>query len=104
MGKPKKPVTAFLLFLQSKVPAGSSIADHQKAAKELAVTWKAMGPNDKAPYMQTYQEEYAKYEKDLNKWEAKMIKQVRIQNPLTRLVLHNCIPGSRGSRSSQSVN
>lgn len=78
LGRPKKPASAFLEFLKSKVPPGSSILEHQAAAKECGAKWKAMSEAEKSSFVIKYHQDLEDYEKLLSKWEQKMMKEVTI--------------------------
>lgn len=76
MGKPKKPMTAFLLFLRAQAKHGDTIEQYQQLAKQMGTKWKGMSEAEKAPYLAQYNDAASIYEKDLKKWEDKMLKQV----------------------------
>ncbi|XP_021951746.1 transcription factor A, mitochondrial isoform X2 [Folsomia candida] len=75
LGKPKKPMTAFLLFLRAQAKHGDTIEQYQQLAKQMGTKWKGMSEAEKAPYLAQYNDAASIYEKDLKKWEDKMLKQ-----------------------------
>lgn len=76
LGKPKKPATAFLQYLMTKVKPGSGMEDYRSLAKQEGAKWKSMSDVEKQPWMDRYQKDSEKYNKELLKWEAQMLKQV----------------------------
>jgi len=73
-GRPKRPASPFLQFLQSKVAPGSSMKEHTATAQKFGPIWKEMSDEEKAPFVTKYAKQIQDYEKVLVKWENEMIK------------------------------
>jgi len=74
LGRPKRPPSAFLQFLQTNIPEGMSSNEYLERAKTLGAKWKTMSDTEKAVYSEKYQKDLEQYQKVLLKWEEKMIK------------------------------
>jgi len=74
LGKPKKPPSAFLQFLQRKVPAGSTMKEHTETAQKYGPIWKNLTEAEKGPWNTKYEKDFAAYQVTLKKWESDMLK------------------------------
>jgi len=72
LGKPKRPLTSYLLYVAEKRPSLSTTLSNQEKIKVLAAEWKKASAKTKAAYEDKYKESVEKYNKDLESWSVKM--------------------------------
>ncbi|XP_066253954.1 transcription factor A, mitochondrial-like [Euwallacea similis] len=69
-GKPKRPVTAFAIFLKENFVQGTSLVD---SMKDITEKWTKLPEFEKQKYQFQWQKNKEKYEADLASWEDQMI-------------------------------
>ncbi|CAD1474734.1 unnamed protein product, partial [Heterotrigona itama] len=74
LGKPKKPLNAYLFYLWSKRKDKDPDIPTQDWIKSVSVSWKALSDEEKEPYITEAMQHNAQYSKDLKKWEMEMIR------------------------------
>lgn len=76
LGKPKRPMSSFLLFGQSlkHLMEGKSLAEFQKIVQEK---WVNLSVNEKAKFEKQAQDRMDQYRKELAVWEEKMVTEGR---------------------------
>ncbi|XP_035443618.2 transcription factor A, mitochondrial [Spodoptera frugiperda] len=72
LGRPKKPMSSYFLYIQSRKDSfkGKDIKQYQEQVKK---DWLKLSDADKAKFDKQASELMAKYKKDLEAWEVKMI-------------------------------
>lgn len=78
MGKPRKPLTAYLMFVTNEIKNHGNVP-----VKEYMVTiankWREMDINDKEKYIKAAAIENEKYNTEILNWENNMIKAGRFE-------------------------
>ncbi|XP_066140520.1 transcription factor A, mitochondrial-like [Euwallacea fornicatus] len=69
-GKPKKPVTAFAIFLKENFVQGKSVVD---SMRDITEKWTKLPESEKQKYQMQWQKNKEKYDADLVSWENRMI-------------------------------
>jgi len=87
LGKPKKPTSGFLSYLQIQL-SNQTVKDYKAAAKEYGAKWNNMTDVEKQSYRKKFEEDMVKYEQSLKNWETLMIKQVREYNLASHDIFH----------------
>jgi len=71
---PKPPLTPFVVYSRDTASAKpKSLAEAQQAMSEAGKRWKALSDTEKTKYLDRYQKEKEKYEKELAHWTDKRI-------------------------------
>ncbi|CAG0878545.1 unnamed protein product [Darwinula stevensoni] len=73
--KPKRPKTAFALYIQSKTDIAPRKPGDSNFLKQRAAEWNAMSNEEKFSYVEESQKAKARYEKEIRSWEEEMVKQ-----------------------------
>lgn len=77
MGKPRKPLTAYLMFASTELKNHGNVPV-QTYMSTVATKWKEMDENTKSKFIKAAIEENDKYNDALLKWENDMIKVGRL--------------------------
>ncbi|KFQ41845.1 hypothetical protein N333_00457, partial [Nestor notabilis] len=72
LGKPKKPRSAFNIFVSEKFKASEGVSPAAKL-KHLYDTWQKLSSSQKQPYLQLAEDDKIRYENEMKLWEAKMV-------------------------------
>ncbi|XP_025157047.1 transcription factor A, mitochondrial isoform X2 [Harpegnathos saltator] len=73
LGKPKRPLSAYLIFLRNKKDSKDPKIPQKEWIKNLSNEWNKMTTEDKDKYYTEAKELQEKYNTDLKKWEQNMI-------------------------------
>ncbi|XP_011862122.1 PREDICTED: transcription factor A, mitochondrial isoform X2 [Vollenhovia emeryi] len=73
LGKPKRPLSAFMLFLQSKRVAKKPQVSHKDWINSVTEEWKDLTLEAKNKYSAEAKDLYEKYKVEVKKWEEDMI-------------------------------
>lgn len=75
LGKPKRPLNGFLLYLTEFRPKNLNKDENKEQIKLIGQKWSQLSEAEKAPYNSRAAEALVKYHEDVNQWEEKMIAQ-----------------------------
>lgn len=73
MGKPRKPLTGYLMFVSDEIKNHGDVPVH-KYMITIANKWKEMDVSNKEKYIKAAAVAYDKYNTEILKWENDMIK------------------------------
>lgn len=87
LGKPKRAASAFLHFISAERKANPQTAQENTPAyvKRLGAKWATMSEAEKKPFVDAAAKALVQYKKDLEVWEARMVKEGNmdvIRNPI----------------------
>jgi len=74
LAKPKRPLTAYGLYLEARLPKLPAAVAPQDRVRTLAAEWKALSEKKKAPYEARHAELRADYDRAVKRWSRKMDK------------------------------
>jgi len=72
LGKPKRPLSSFLLFCQERRPKLSTTLSPKETVSALGAEWRQITPKTKAVFEEKHKKLTEKYVKDLDQWSMKM--------------------------------
>uniref|UniRef100_A0A1B6FRB0 HMG box domain-containing protein n=1 Tax=Cuerna arida TaxID=1464854 RepID=A0A1B6FRB0_9HEMI len=75
LGKPKRPLTAFMKYLTSRVSERNKYTEHKEWIKSVSQEWKTLNPQVKAKLETESKQDFESWNHELKKWEEKMIKE-----------------------------
>ncbi|XP_008556738.1 transcription factor A, mitochondrial [Microplitis demolitor] len=78
LGKPKKPPTAFILYMLSKMKDKDPSAKFSEWLGEIAKEWASLSPDKREKYDIESKKLMAQYKNEMTQWEEKMIKMGQI--------------------------
>uniref|UniRef100_A0A182K035 HMG box domain-containing protein n=1 Tax=Anopheles christyi TaxID=43041 RepID=A0A182K035_9DIPT len=74
LGRPKRPMNAYLRFcIQNKPAAGLSKEDNKMQMKNLGMQWKRLPEGEKERYVKDAEMEMKRYQEEMKVWEDKML-------------------------------
>uniref|UniRef100_A0A1B6KJS9 HMG box domain-containing protein n=1 Tax=Graphocephala atropunctata TaxID=36148 RepID=A0A1B6KJS9_9HEMI len=78
LGKPKRPLTAFMKYLTSRVYDRTKYPEHKEWVRAVSQEWKTLNPQAKAKLEAESKLDFQSWNHKLNEWEEKMIKEGNI--------------------------
>ncbi|KAL0126623.1 hypothetical protein PUN28_005170 [Cardiocondyla obscurior] len=89
LGKPKRPLTAFMLFLQSKKNDKKPQVSHKDFLLNMSEEWKNMTTEAKNKYNEESKNLLEKYKIEMKKWEDNMIQADQRHEPREGLISYS---------------
>ncbi|XP_035738719.1 upstream-binding factor 1-like protein 1 [Vespa mandarinia] len=75
--KPKKPPSAFILYMVSMMKTKNSTIKNKEYVKQLSIQWKAMNEQDKKQFMNQAVKLMDQYNKEKEEWNQKITKEIQ---------------------------
>lgn len=87
LGKPKRAPSAFLVFASAERKKNPKTSNETVPTfiKKIGAKWNALNETEKKPFVEVAEKGLAQYKADLEKWEARMIKEGNVdvvRNPI----------------------
>ncbi|GMS95995.1 hypothetical protein PENTCL1PPCAC_18170, partial [Pristionchus entomophagus] len=84
-GHPKRPLSAYMLFMKEKLSQGAKVANKEEAAarvKAMAEEWRGLSDSAKAKYVKVADADAAEYKIDVAKWENAIAAKEKSVSPM----------------------
>lgn len=77
LGKPKRPPSAFILYMLNMIKTNNSITKNKEYIKQLSIQWKAMNEQDKKQFINQAVKLMDQYNKEKEEWNQKRTKEIQ---------------------------